>query len=253
MQSMQERLHQNRRQKQHRSMLRLVMLLVVVVVLAGGWLFVRRPGVAFGDVTITGTKLFTRQDLVRLSGSQEPVNLFRMSRRQLVRSLKEDVRVADASASYGWGILRVQVVERKPMLYLANALNNYVKVDEHGLVLDIGSGIKDAAVPLYSGIHCGSAYIGDQIKNPEVVNVLAFMQGLSPEAREQISEIALDSGQKIQVRLKYGFPVQLGPVSEIGLKAKSELFMTVFDEIKDKHVKAKYIDLQYSKPFIKLQ
>src|SRR5574344_515240 len=248
MQTMQERLHQQRQQKRRHARVRLVLLLVLLVVLGLAWHFVHRPGFAFGDVTITGTKLFTRQDLVRLGGSQLPVNLFNLSRRQLVRALKEDVRVADASASYGWGLLHVQVVERQPLVYLANSLNSYVKVDAHGLVLDIGSGIKDAAVPLYSGVHCGSAYIGDQIKNPEVVNVLAFMQGLSPEAREQISEIALDSGQKIQVRLKYGFPVQLGPVSEIGLKAKSELFMTVFDEIKDKHVKAKYIDLQYSKP-----
>jgi hypothetical protein len=102
-------------------------------------------------------------------------------------------------------------------------------------------------------VHCGSAYIGDQIKTPEVVNVLNFMQGLSSEARAQIAEIVLEPDQKIQIRLKYGFPVLLGPVSDVGLKAKSELFMTVFEELKDKRVKAKYIDLQYTKPFIKLQ
>ena len=253
MQTMQERLHQQRQQKRRHARVRLVLLLVLLVVLGLAWHFVHRPGFAFGDVTITGTKLFTRQDLVRLGGSQLPVNLFNLSRRQLVRALKEDVRVADASARYGWGLLHVQVVERQPLVYLANSLNSYVKVDAHGLVLDIGSGIKDAAVPLYSGVHCGSAYIGDQIKTPEVVNVLNFMQGLSSEARAQIAEIVLEPDQKIQIRLKYGFPVLLGPVSDVGLKAKSELFMTVFEELKDKRVKAKYIDLQYTKPFIKLQ
>ena len=36
------------------------------------------------------------------------------------------------------------------------------------------------------------------------------------------------------------------------LAGKAELFTTVFDEIKGKNVKAEYMDLQYSKPFIKL-
>lgn len=253
MQTLQERLHKQRQQKRRHARVRLVLLLGLLVVLGLAWYFVHRPGFAFGNVTITGTQLFTRQDLVRLGGSQLPVNLFNLSRRQLVRALKEDVRVADASASYGWCLLHVQVMERQPLVYLANSLNSYVKVDVHGLVLDIGSGIKDAAVPLYSGVHCGSVYIGDQIKTPEVVNVLNFMQGLSSEARAQIAEIVLEPDQKIQVQLKYGFPVLLGPVSDVGFKAKSELFMTVFEELKDKRVKAKYIDLQYTKPFIKLQ
>lgn len=251
MQTLQERLQQNRRHKRQRRLLRLCLLVCLVVLLGAAWYYVHRPGFAFGDVTLTGTKLFTRQDLLRLGGTREPVNLFNLSRRRLLRALKEDVRIKDASASYGWGILNVSVVERKPALYLASSFNSYVKIDEHGLVLDIGSGIKDADVPLYSGIKCGGAYIGDTITMPEVVSMLNFLQSLSEEAREQVSEIVLDSEGKVQVRLKYGFPVLLGPVGE--LKGKSELFMTVFEEIKGKNVKAKYIDLQYSKPFIKLQ
>jgi cell division protein FtsQ len=251
MPTMQERL-QDKRARKRRHIKKLISFLVILVVLlAGVRLITHRPGFAFGDIVITGTKMYTKQDIVRLSGTTEPINLFRMSRSTLVRALKEDVRVADVSVSYGLGTLKVNVVERKPVLYLQNAFKNYVKIDADGLVLDIGSGLKDATVPLCSGISCGDAYIGDKIAVPEIKDVLKFMSGITDEAKAQISEIIISPDHQAQVRLKYGFPVVLGLVDEMGLK--SEIFMTVFNEIKDKKIQVKYIDLQYSKPFIKLK
>ena len=51
--------------------------------------------------------------------------------------------------------------------------------------------------------------------------------------------------------MRYGFPVILGPVNE--LAGKAELFMTVFNEMKGKKVQIEYMDLQYSKPFVRLR
>jgi hypothetical protein len=51
--------------------------------------------------------------------------------------------------------------------------------------------------------------------------------------------------------MRYGFPVILGPVNE--LAGKAELFMTVFNEIKGKKVQVEYMDLQYTKPFVRLK
>jgi hypothetical protein len=45
--------------------------------------------------------------------------------------------------------------------------------------------------------------------------------------------------------------VILGPVNE--LAGKAELFMTVFNEIKGKKVQVEYMDLQYTKPFVRLK
>lgn len=57
--------------------------------------------------------------------------------------------------------------------------------------------------------------------------------------------------RNVKVQLKVGFPILLGPIDE--LQDKSELFMTVFNEIKGKKIVAEYIDLTYSKPYIRLK
>ena len=44
--------------------------------------------------------------------------------------------------------------------------------------------------------------------------------------------------------------MRLGKAQELAQKAP--LFMTVFNEIKDKNIKAEYIDLTFAKPYIKL-
>ena len=77
------------------------------------------------------------------------------------------------------------------------------------------------------------------------------MDGLSPEARDQIADLNIDKDNKLILHVRYGFPVILGPVNE--LAGKADLFMTVFNEMKGKKVRIQYMDLQYSKPFVRLE
>lgn len=246
-----ERLHQERVRKRWRFVRFLLSLVVLAALLWGGWHLVSQPGVAFGDVVISGSDKFTKQELLALVNCQEPINLFVIPRGKLEAAIKQDVRVADASVSYGLpGVMLVRIVEREPALYICNAYKSYVKVDAKGLVMDISTGIKDGKVAVLSGATCGNTYIGDTVTEEPILAVLHFLEGLTPEAKNQIVEIVLTNTQKVQVRLRYGFPVRLGEVAEVPKKAP--LFMTVFEEIKNKNVKAQYIDLQYSKPFIKL-
>ena len=81
--------------------------------------------------------------------------------------------------------------------------------------------------------------------------VLKFMDKLQPDAKEQIADLNVDTEKKLVVHMRYGFPVILGPVNE--LAGKAELFMTVFNEMRGKKVQIEYMDLQYSKPFVRLR
>ena len=63
-------------------------------------------------------------------------------------------------------------------------------------------------------------------------------------------KIAVDDKQDVKLQLSGSFPVRLGRVQEVSQKAS--VFMTVFNEIKDKNIKAEYIDLTFGKPYIKL-
>ena len=86
--------------------------------------------------------------------------------------------------------------------------------------------------------------------NQNVIYILEFLQQLSGEARDRIAEIAIDNRQEVKLRLRNSFPILLGPVEK--LPEKATLFMTVFGEIKNKNIKAEYIDLTFAKPYIKL-
>jgi cell division protein FtsQ len=124
-------------------------------------------------------------------------------------------------------------------------------VDKTALVMDMTDGIKDASIPRLAGVACGNAFIGDTLQNDTISEALKFLDKLQPDAKEQIADLSVDKEQKLILHMRYGFPVILGPVNE--LAGKAELFMTVFNEMKGKKVQIEYMDLQYSKPFVRLR
>ena len=118
-------------------------------------------------------------------------------------------------------------------------------------MLDITDGIKDASVPRLTGVRLPNIFIGDTMETDDVKEVMKFLLKLSPEARQQVAELTIDGNHKLVLRMDYGFPVMLGPVNE--LAGKADLFMTVYNEMKGKNIQALYMDLEYSKPYVRLK
>lgn len=251
MESYRDRLKRDQRQKRLKDILWLLALFVLAGAVVGGWRYVQRPEFSFGKIAVHGSSNFSVGQLAQMGGEKEPVNLFRFSKTDMLTALRGDVRVEKAEAYYNFpNVLNVYINERQPALYVKTSYRNYAKLDADGLVLDLTDGIKDASVPRLSGKDCGNLFIGDRLQDQDIRDVLIFFQKLKADAKEQISELHLDGEKNLTLQLRYGFPVILGPVNE--LAGKAELFTTVFDEIKGKNVKSEYMDLQYSKPFIKL-
>lgn len=252
--TMEERLREHRRHKRARRLRRLVFLLVVLLAVAGAYHYVHRPGFAFGSLRIHGTDLFTQEQVLHMGGAEPPVNLFRLSKSRILKALRGDVRVAKAEAYYNVGfppVLNIYVNERVPVLYVQTGYGDYAKLDASGLVLDITDGIKDASVPRLTGVRLPNIFIGDTMETDDVKEVMKFLLKLSPEARQQVAELTIDGNHKLVLRMDYGFPVMLGPVNE--LAGKADLFMTVYNEMKGKNIQALYMDLEYSKPYVRLK
>lgn len=252
MSSSQEKLQEDRRHRRMNNIIWLLGLLMFAVAVVFGWKYVHRPDFAFGDVQVHGSKNFTREKVLQLTGVREPVNLFLISKNKLVTVLQGDVRVESAEAHYDFpSVLHVNIKERKPVLYVVTDYGNYAKLDKTALVMDMTDGIRDASIPRLAGVACGNAFIGDTLQNDTIREILKFMDKLQPDAKEQIADLSVDAEQKLILHMRYGFPVILGPVNE--LAGKAELFMTVFNEMKGKKVQIEYMDLQYSKPFVRLK
>ena len=250
--TLRERLRRHRRKKVWRLLRLLCLIVLTGVGCVYGWRYLHSPGLAFGSVSIHGSSLLQPKDVVALVGCGDgPLNLFNASLPRLREALAHDVRFESSEVNYRFpATIQVTVQEREPAIYVANSYHSYLQLDYNGNVINVTTTIPDAKAPVLVGEKCGNIYIGDVIANANVKAILRFLQQLTPEARQRIGEIAVDDKQNVKLRMTGSLPIIVGRVQE--LEQKAPVFMTVFAEIKDKEIKAEYIDLTFAKPYIKL-
>lgn len=252
MQSTRERLKANRKKRRLRLLRLFFIAAVITGALAGAWRWATSPGTAFGSIVIEGTSQLTQSELLSMCGTQEPVNLFVVSPSAIEKTIANDVRFEKAETEYFWpGVLVVRVKERIPALYIACSYKGYAQVDYNGVVMSVSDGIKEADAPVLSGVVTGNIFFGDTIKEKNVLEILGFLSKLDKEVTDSISEIAVDSGNNVKFNLRYGYPILLGNADNIS--DKLDIFITVFNDIKTKNIRAEYIDLTFAKPYIKLR
>lgn len=252
MQSTRERLKANRKKRRLRLLRLFFIAAVITGALAGAWRWATSPGTAFGSIVIEGTSQLTQSELLSMCGTQEPVNLFVVSPSAIEKAIANDVRFEKAETEYFWpGVLVVRVKERIPALYIACSYKGYAQVDYNGIVMSVSDGIKEADDPVLSGVVTGNIFFGDTIKEKNVLEILGFLSKLDKEVTDSISEIAVDSGNNVKFNLRYGYPILLGNADNIS--DKLDIFITVFNDIKTKNIRAEYIDLTFAKPYIKLR
>lgn len=250
-QSIKERLRRHKRRRRLRIFLRLLCIGMVGCGLHFGWNYIHQPDFAFGSVTVHGTNQLTEQKVIEMAGCRETFNFFNASRSRLLEGLSHDIRFQNPRVEYHWPAdFEVYVEEREPALYVANSYRSYLQLDYNGLIMNVTVGIPDARAPILVGAKCGNVFLGDKVDNLNVSYVLQFLQRLDGEARDRIAEISIDDRQNIKISLRNSFPVLLGAAET--LAGKALLFMAVFNEIKNKNIKAEYIDLTFAKPYIKL-
>lgn len=252
MQSTRERLKANRKKRRLRLLRLFFIAAVITGGLAGAWRWATSPGTAFGSIVIEGTSQLTQSELLSMCGTQEPVNLFVVSPSAIEKAIAGDVRFEKAETEYHWpGVLVVRVKERIPALYIACSYKGYAQVDYNGVVMSVSDGIKEADAPVLSGVVTGNIFFGDTIKEKNVLEILGFLSKLDKEVTDSISEIAVDGSNNVKFNLRYGYPILLGNADNIS--DKLDIFITVFNDIKTKNIRAEYIDLTFAKPYIKLR
>lgn len=252
MQSTRERLKANRKKRRLRLLRLFFIAAVIIGAFAGAWKWATSPGTAFGSIVIEGTSQLTQSELLSMCGTQEPVNLFVVSPSAIEKVIANDVRFEKAETEYFWpGVLVVRVKERIPALYIACSYKGYAQVDYNGVVMNVSDGIKEADAPVLSGVVTGNIFFGDTIKEKNVLEILKFLSKLDKEVTDSISEIAVDGSNNVKFKLRYGYPILLGNADNIS--DKLDIFITVFNDIKTKNIRAEYIDLTFAKPYIKLR
>lgn len=252
MQSTRERLRANRKKRRLRLLRLFFIIALIICALTGAYKWATSPTTAFGSIVIEGTSLLTEDELLKMCGTQKPVNLFVISPSAVKTAVAGDVRFEKAETEYFWpGVLVVRVKERVPAVYIACSYKSYAQVDYNGVVMKVSDGIKEADAPVLSGVVTGNIFFGDTVKEKNVLQILSFLSKLDKEVINSISEIAVDPDNNVKFNLRHGYPILLGNAD--GIADKLDVFITVFNDIKTKNIRAEYIDLTFAKPYIKLR
>lgn len=247
-----ERLCQERRKRRLR-LLKITLCFGFFLLLAAGcYKLVHQSWFSFGKIEVTGTSNIKREEVMKAMAIEGPVNLFLLDRRRLEKSLEQDFRVQKADISYAWpNVLLVEIKERRPAFYIKCAYGGFAQLDFDGYVISVAKGIRDSAVLYVSGIDVGNSYLGDRVQNADALKILAFLGRLDRSLLSMISEISVDSNQRVKVIMLSGVHILLGEIG--GIEAKADNFITICNEIKNKNIEGYYIDLTFAKPYIKVK
>lgn len=252
MESSVERVKANRRRRRQAHLRLTFRIICCIIVFCALSYLLHRPWIHFGKIEVVNGSAITAQEVIKMVGIKEPINLFNVDGDQIEKVLSNDLRVEKVETSYGWpNVLKVIVTERKPAVYVACAYGGFAKIAVTGHVLEVSNGIKDASAPFVSGWILGNIYTGDQVEDEDMLSLLKFLNEIDPKVHARIAEIIMNPDSKIKVLLSSGIPIILGTPEDMPKKVAT--FNTVYNELETKKVKAAYIDLSYEKPYIKLR
>ncbi|HET8931049.1 MAG TPA: FtsQ-type POTRA domain-containing protein [Acidimicrobiales bacterium] len=127
-----------RRDRGRRRLRRLVAFGVLALILVVGWVLLRSPLLAVGQVTVSGSSHVDRAQVARASGIAPGVAMMDVSPGEAENRLESLPWVQRATVSREWpNRVRVELVDRSPVAQVASG-SSFALVDADGRVLETG-------------------------------------------------------------------------------------------------------------------
>jgi cell division protein FtsQ len=225
--------------------------LLILTILIASYLFVKSNFFTVGTVTVEGNKYLQTEDVYRIAGIPERINIFRLDTSEIRTRLLKDLRVAEVDVSRRFpATIAISVKERHPLAYVASSYG-FVQLDKQGIVLAAMKNIKQVNVPIITGIRLGSVYVGDRVETAPVKNVLTYLAALDEETLNQLSEVNIKpTGELVAYTIQF-ISIRLGNGDK--LTEKAELTGNILRDIGPKKAAVEYVDLNYASPYIKFR
>ncbi len=246
-----DRIKEQRTLRKKRLAKRMAIFVVMVSFAVGTYFFLHQPWLAFGSVYVTGLEKISREEVLFLTGLKEPVNLFVLEKKEIQHVLDSDLRVKKASVSYELpNLLHIDIVEEQPLFYVMSDYG-FVSVNASGQVIAAGKNVKDAGAIIVSGLSAGNVFVGDQVVDGKLNYVLQFLNNLDSTVRNELSEFNVDKNSRARIIDLSGRIYILGETNNV--EKKSADFSAILKEILKKNIAVEFVDLSYSKPYIKIK
>lgn len=229
----------------------LALWLGALALLIAGFLFINSPYFVVGTVVVEGNKYITVEEVLKIAGVPEKINIFRLRPLEIRERLTNDLRVDVAQVERHFPAdISINIKERQPLAFVASQYG-FVEIDRQGIVMAALKNLKQVKVPVVTGVRLGNVYVGDQVNNPGLTNVLVYLSGLDEDALNQLSEVNIKSPEELVVYTTNSIFIRIGDNQR--LKEKAKLTGEILREISAKKMAVEYIDLNYTSPIIKIR
>ncbi len=229
----------------------LALWLAALALLIAFFLFVNSPYFTVGTVLVEGNKYVTVEEVLRVAGVPERINIFRLKTTELSERLMSDLRVSEVHIERKFpATIIISIKERQPLAFVASQYG-FVEIDREGVVMAAFKNLKQVKVPIITGVRLGNVYVGDQVNNAGLLNVLTYLAALDEDVLNQLSEVNIKSTDELVAYTTNSVYIRVGDSQRLTEKAK--LTGEILQEIVAKKMVVDYIDLNYTSPIIKLR
>ena len=241
------------RRRRRRSVGRLFRGIIFLVVSAAVLsFFVYVPFFTLSEIKLEGAKYLTEEDILRIGDIYMGEQLFRLETDVVQSRLSKDLRIEDVSVRRKLPhTLEIKIKERRPLATIVCDYG-YLDLDTNGVIIDSYKTIKTMQIPMITGATVHDLYIGDEIDNELVKNILDFLQRLDEETLNRLSEIAIVEADYIVMYSATERPVQIRIGKLERLDEKARLTEDFLRDLETNPHPVEYVDFNYTAPFIKL-
>ena len=246
-----ERSGEEGRAAKHRSFRRLRKgLLFFLICSAVVGIVVYSPIFVLREIHVTGSRYLSQEEIARISGIYLGEPLFQLETDEVTKRLMKDLRIEEASVRRSLpSALEINLRERLPVATVACEYG-YLDIDRRGKVINSYRDLKNMPIPMISGIQVRDLYIGDDVEDGTVKQILYFLQQLDETSLNQISEIAITGENYLVAYTTKSVPIRLGALERLDEKAK--LTEDFLQDLEVNPHAVEYVDFNYTRPFIKL-
>jgi cell division protein FtsQ len=180
------------------------------------WMLFRSPFLVVRSVTVSGTRLVPRSEVLAVSGIEPGTPLIRVNTAQAAARIDTIRQIGSAQVTRSWPSRVVIVVrERIPALALAAPGGGYDLVDADGVVVRWVTG-RPADLPLYPD----TAPIGMLRGDPDLAAAAAVLGELPARVRDAVASVTAPGPDQVTLQLAGGITVIWGGTDRAGAKAQ---------------------------------
>ena len=211
-------------ERRKKSLKIIEVLFLIVIIIAAILLFLLSPIFKINNIQVKGNEKIPTNEIISLSTIEKGTNLFRVSKRETIKKIKQNAYVESVTISRKiLDTIEINIKERK-VAYMLEYKGSYAYMDNNGYILEISSE-EIEGIPKLKGyktteenIKLGNRLGQEDIENLKIISKILDVAE-NYEVKQYISSIDMEDKSNYILYLKsQNKTVHLGDTSNLDIK-----------------------------------